>query len=492
MDLNLSGKQPTFHRQGREVNSFRLLVLLLLIFTSGWILKSILQHEIPSPFDPTPVPTRTANSYVMEAQANFNAGDLNKSIASYQKATELDPKNAHLWSELARIQVYSSSLLTTDEERRTRLQEALQSINQAVKADPEDSTAHAVRAFVLDWNSNPVMAGDQSEALLTEAEQEATRALQLDSQNALALAYYAEILLDQSKWVQADQYIQQALEKDPSQMDVHRVNAIVRETYRQYDEAIKEYEKAAQITPNLTYLYISIGINYRYLKQYDRALEYFAKAATINEQLGVKDPVPYVAISKTYTQEGEFFSASLNMFKALKYNPYSPDLYGQLGMVYFHSRNYETAILALKCAVRGCTTQESCDLRRCDVNVDPQVAITGMPLSSNTVVYYYTYGSVLTGMHRPTDDKCTEAVKVLAEVRSMFSDNPEIMGVVEANEQVCASFGITYNGLLNPGKVAATPLTPGQPTLTLLSTNQPTSINPTQVKSRTLLPTPIP
>jgi tetratricopeptide (TPR) repeat protein len=490
MDLNLSGKQPTFHRQGREINSFRLLVILLLIFGSGWLLKSILQHEIYSPFDPTPVPTRIANSYVMEAETRFNAGDLNGSIASYKKATELDPKNAHLWSELARIQVYSSSLLTTDEERRTRLKEALQSINQAVKVDPEDSTAHAVRAFVLDWNSNPVMSGDQSQALLTEAEQEATRALQLDNQNALALAYYAEILLDQSKWVQADQYIKQALEKDPSQMDVHRVNAIVRETYREYDEAIKEYEKAAQITPNLTYLYISIGQNYRYLKQYERALEYFAKAATINEQLGLKDPVPFVAISKTYTQEGEFFSASLNMFKALKYNPYSPDLYGQLGMVYFHSRNYETAILALKCAVRGCTIQESCDLRRCDANVDPQIAISGMPLSPNTVVYYYTYGSVLTGMHRPTDDKCTEAVQVLHEVRGMFGDNPEIMGVVEANEQVCASFGITYNGLLNPGFMLKTPLVPLQTTPTLAITNKPITSTPASTSSA--ISTPIP
>jgi len=492
MDLNLSGKQPTFHRQGREVNSFRLLVLLLLIFASGWLLKSILQDEIHSPFDPTPVPTRIANSYVMEAETRFTAGDLNGAIASYKKATELDPKNSHLWSELARIQVYSSSLLTTDEERRNRLREALQSINQAVKVDPEDSTAHAVRAFVLDWNSNPIMSGDQSQALLTEAEQEATRALQLDNQNALALAYYAEILLDQSKWVQADQYIKQALEKDPSQMDVHRVNAIVRETYREYNEAIKEYEKAAQITPNLTYLYISIGMNYRYLKQYERALEYFAKAATINEQLGVKDPVPFVAISKTYTQEGEFFSASLNMFKALKYNPYSPDLYGQLGMVYFHSRNYETAILALKCAVRGCSIQESCDLRRCDANLDPQIAIVGMPLSPNTVVYYYTYGSVLTGMHRPTDDMCTEAVQVLHEVRSMFSDNPEIMGVVEANEQVCASFGITYNGLLNPGSMVKKPLIQVQTTPTPSVTSQLVPLTLTPSNSGSVNSTPIP
>jgi tetratricopeptide (TPR) repeat protein len=448
MDKNLTGKQPTFRQNGSQTNSYRLLVLIILVLVSIFVLRGFfVTKQIHSPFDPTPLPTRTANSFVTEAEARFNAGDMNGSIAAYKQATQLEPNNVHLWSSLAQIQVYSSNLLTTDDERRTRLQDALKSIDQAVAVTPDDSTAHAIRAFVLDWNANPTLSGDQAGPLLNEAEQEAVQALQLDNQNTLALAYYAEILLDQQKWSQANQYITQALERDPSLMDVHRVNAIVLETFRDYNGAIKEYEKAAEITPNLTFLYISIGTNYRFLKQYDRALEYFDKAARIDAQLQIKDPIPYVAIGKTYTQTGDFLVASLNMRKALQYNPYSPDLYGQLGIVYFHARNYETAILALKCAVRGCTAPESCELRQCDPATDPQVTVQGMPLTANTVVYYYTYGSVLTGMHTPTDDKCTEAVKVLAEVRAVYEGNADVMSIVQANEQVCASFGITYNGV---------------------------------------------
>jgi len=452
MEKDLTGKKPTFRSNGSGGNTYRLLVLLILVLGSFFVLRALSDKQISSPFDPTPVPTRTANSYVTEAEARFNAGDLNGAIAAYQQATQLEPQNVQIWSKMAQIQVYSSNLLTTDDERRTRLQEALSSINQAVKVTPDDSTAHAIRAFVLDWNSNPGLAGDQSDALLTQAEQEAVQALQLDNQNTLALAYYAEILLDQQKWMQANQYIQQAIERDPTLMDVHRVNAIVLETFRDYNGAIQEYEKAAEITPNLTFLYISIGTNYRYLKQYGRALEYFDKAARIDAQLQIKDPIPYVAIGKTYTQTGDFLVASLNMRKALTYNPYSPDLYGQLGIVYFHARNYETAILALKCAVRGCSAQESCDLRQCDPATDPQVTVQGLPLSGNTVVYYYTYGSVLTGMHTPTDDKCTEAVQVLAEVRAKYADDADIMSIVQANEQVCASFGITFNGVAGKSK----------------------------------------
>jgi hypothetical protein len=60
------------------------------------------------------------------------------------------------------------------------------------------------------------------------------------------------------------------------------------------------------------------------------------------------------------------------------------------------------------------------------------------------VVYYYVYGSVLAGMHRPGDQNnyCVEAVKVLSEVRARFSGNPEIMHIVQASEEICASYNI--------------------------------------------------
>ena len=47
-----------------------------------------------------------------------------------------------------------------------------------------------------------------------------------------------------------------------------------------------EFLRAAEITPNLTFLYIQIGANYRRLLDAERSLEYFDRAAKINEQLG--------------------------------------------------------------------------------------------------------------------------------------------------------------------------------------------------------------
>jgi hypothetical protein len=77
---------------------------------------------------------------------------------------------------------------------------------------------HAVRAFVLDWYATgPLTASEEREDLLTEAQNSALRAYQLDHDNALALAYYAEVLLDQQNWSQAEQYASQAV-MDPNSM----------------------------------------------------------------------------------------------------------------------------------------------------------------------------------------------------------------------------------------------------------------------------------
>ncbi|MBP7757542.1 MAG: hypothetical protein KA058_03410, partial [Anaerolineaceae bacterium] len=277
-----------FRRAPNRSRPVVVLILLALLIPALFVLQDIqtkrANNEVVSPFEATATPTRTLDSYALEAQVQFDAGNLNAAIAAYQLAVQMDPNNGQFWAELARIQAYSSSLLTAETERAERMQEALASADQAVAIAPDSSLAHAIRAFVLDWKASYDQEADVRQRTLNDAEQEAIRALQLDATSALALAYYAEILVDQLKWAQAEQYIQRALERDDTLMDVHRVNGYVQESLSNYSGAIREYEKAAEINPRLTFLYISIGANLRQLGQHDRALEYFAKAVDINKQ----------------------------------------------------------------------------------------------------------------------------------------------------------------------------------------------------------------
>ena len=436
--MYLQGKEPTFRNTKKQPNVYRVLALVVLIVFIGTVLSGIARGEVQPLFLPTPTPTRTTHSYVVEGQTHFEAGNLDAAIEAFQKAAEMDPTDVEVLTELARIQTYSSSLLTTDAERSQRLAEALESIDKAKEISPNDSQVLAIRAFALDWNANPLLVDDDTaEGLLNEAESEAILALQIDNTNTLALAYYAEILVDQTKWTQAQQYIQQAVERDPALMDVHRIQAYTYETLGEYNLAIQEYQKAVDITPNLTFLYISIGKIYRHLELYPQALEYFATAVNLNEQLGIKDPIPYLAIANTYAQDGEFFIAALNVQQALAFTPANPDVYGQLGVIYHKSRNYEGAIPALECALEGCDAEQSCEVRQCDPETDPMVAVEGLPLTGSTVVYYFTYGSVLSGLHREGDDKCDKAMVVFDQLRASYPDDATIMSIVRAGEEIC-------------------------------------------------------
>ena len=414
------------------------------------ILRNLNMGEIQPMFAATPTPTRTLASFAEEGETYFVAGDLEKAIAAYKQAVALDPTNADQQAELVRIMVYSSTLITVDEQRLARLYDALAIINAAIEVSPDNSMVHAVKAFTLDWLSDPTLGTEDRQGLLTEAEQEVITAIQLDNQNDLALAFYAEILVDQQKWIQAEQNISQALERAPELMDVHRINGYVQESLGNYTQAIAEYETAIKINPNLTFIYLRIGANYRRLAAkgaaddsnplFIEALDYFDKAAKINETLGVNDPIPYFSIATTYTQMGQFFQAGLNARKGLNFDPANADAYGRLGIVYHRSRNYEGAILAFACSIRGCTAEQSCEVRQCAPG-DPQVVVEGLPLSNGTVDYYLTYGSVLAGMHRQVNNFCEEAMVILKMVRQEYGNDPIVIQNISESETICRDYG---------------------------------------------------
>lgn len=443
-----------FHKAKAKSKPFLIVALIAAIIAGLFLLRGYDLGTVKPLLVHTPTPTRPAASFILEAEDQFTAGNLPAAIATYQKACLLDPGNAFLWAELARIQTYSITLLTTDMEKQNRIAEAKDSINKALAIAPDDPDVNAIHAFVLDWAASSGVDADLRQDYLAQAEQAAFRAITLDNTNALALAYYAEILADQARWVQAEQYVSQAMERNPTLMDVLRVNAYVQEALSNYTQAIEIYKQAIEITPNLTFLYLAIGANYRELgnratvtstanQMFNMALDYFAQAVEINERLGILDPIPYLSIAKTYSQMGEYFAAARNVLKALSLNYSSPDIYGQLGIVYFKSRNYEGSIPAFQCALEGCDADTACEVRECNSESDEMVAIEGMPLTDSTVVYYYTYGSVLSAMHRSVQPTCEKAMIILAQVRAKYASDVDIMSIVEAGEEICQSYGFS-------------------------------------------------
>jgi len=437
MDRQLTGKRPSFGKSGSGSNPYRIVFFLIIIAGGLWLTFQIGSNpeDLIKPFFlPTPTATRMAYSYILEAEAFFEAGKIidpteRDAIDAYRQALVSEPENFQAWSELARLLTYSSALLSTHQEKIDQMAEAREASNRALALARDDSTVQAIHALTLDWSASVTADEDQREEWLVEAEQAAGYAYNINPDNYLALAFYAEVLLDQQKWSQAEQHARTAVALAPDVMDTHRVYATVLETFGQYRVAIEEYEKAAAINPNLTFLYIRIGVIYRELKVFDVALEYFEKAISINNSNGVEDPIPYIGIAKTYARQGEFFIAAINGEKALSLDPTNAETYGQLGDIYTRARNYEGAMGVLKCAVRGCTAEE---------NEVGEIDVEGLPLTNITVAYYYArYGSVLAALSRPGENYCPDALAVLSHVREAYPDDSILVSIVEENEAIC-------------------------------------------------------
>ncbi|MEJ2552309.1 MAG: tetratricopeptide repeat protein [Anaerolineales bacterium] len=545
--MRLTGERLPLVREDNKSNPWRMLLYILLI-AGGLTLAHMLQvGQVQPLFLPSPTPTRTAASNAEEALAHFSAGNLQGAINAYEKATELEPQNADLWAQLARVQTYSSDLLTTQALRRSRLADARESIENAVAADEDNARVQAIRALVYDWSAaaevaDPIGLGDQvrviatieeggrliarriellsgllaegvagdeeetvifsgevediqpgewtisgrivviadqtdvrdenrREDFLAEADIAATRAVQLAPGDPYALAFRAEVLVDQLSFAQALDLAQDAsanagLLPAQDRLDVFRVYGTVLESNGRYLTAIEAYQRAVEINPNLTFLYLRIGANYRRLRDVDAALAAFDKAAKINQQLGFEDPTPYLAIGRTYVQEGQFFIAAVNIRSALLIDETNPEIYARLGSVYFQARNYESAIPIFHCALDGCSAEENreilCNLEiyRCTgvgaSDEDVGWEVIGLELDSSTLEYYYTYGSVLAAFAgtEAFPNACVDAERIFSALMAQFGNDPIVIAIVDEGRTICA----------NPGAPEITPTPTETPT----------------------------
>ena len=465
--MRLTGERLPLGRPGRSTDPWRILAYLAAIGAAVLLFRSYQEGRIRPLLLATPTPTRTSASYAEEGRTHFSAGRLREAVQAYQRAVQVAPEQARLGAELARIQAYSSALLTTTAQRQARLAEARLAIDSALAADPDEPLVHAVRTMVYDWSASVARDELERERLLKQAEGSAVRALQLDPGSPLAQAYYGELLLDQGKFVQAFDLAEQAATQadplDPLSMDIHRVFGTVLEGNAQYRQAIEEYLAAAEIAPNFTYLYLLIGANYRQLavnapsesdrrRLMDQALESFDRAARINGQLGIEDPTPYLSIGRTYLQDGEFFIAAINVERALAIDTSNPEIFGRLGIIFFKARNYESAVEVLRCAVDGCSAAENglllCDLQviACEEDTDPAEVgseVVGLPLGDATLEYYYTYASVLTSFRGSPlfPDACAQAEILNQQLVTLYKDDPIVSGergIVAENRGLCA------------------------------------------------------
>ena len=140
--------RSVFRKQGQMFTITGVLIIIALIALNITIVSTA--DDLEEMILGTPTPTRSSNSYLIEAQALLDAGNLGGAISAYEEALVFNPENIDALTELARLQVYYARLLTPNLGYE-QLLAAKENIDKAVELAPEVSKVQAVRALVLDW-----------------------------------------------------------------------------------------------------------------------------------------------------------------------------------------------------------------------------------------------------------------------------------------------------------------------------------------------------
>lgn len=407
-NMYLSGSKWNMRKKRRRSNPFRVLMLVLLIAAVIYFERFIVP-TIPPPFVPTPVPTRSAASFVLEAESLFEAGKLAQAESAYYEAIEANPLEPAFYINLARIQVFSNKYM-----------EAEESASNAVLIEPNSALANAVYGWVLDFQAFEESDKAGQDALLTEALRHIEKAVEIDPGSALIQAYYAEILIDYEieRYTDALNAAQLAVQLDPNLMETHRALGYVWESTGTYERALDSYQAALRIHNNLPILFISIGNMYQALDDVESAKDSYLHAAALDPA----NPDPLNRIALAEARVGNYGIASQYAADAVEKDPSNPRLHGNLGRMYFKNNENSKSILELRLAVQGGVT-------------DDGVVVEGMPIvidDVRVIEFYYTYGLALA-----IDGQCDFSEDIFELLLRVLPDNEFVVANATEGMVIC-------------------------------------------------------
>jgi tetratricopeptide (TPR) repeat protein len=421
-NMYLRGSKWSMQKRRKPLNLFRIFVLLSLIGAAVYFERMVVP-DIPVPGAPTPEPTRNPESYIAEADAYYRAGQLAQAADSYQAALLANPSDTATYITLARTQLFLGNYV-----------DAQTSAENALLLNQNNATAHAVRGKAL-----------TSQGDFLGAESAINRALEIDSNHALAHAFYAELLAEQyisgggpfNVIERMTEVSRAAVSLGQGTVEAHRARGYVLEVTGNYEDAIREYETAIAINPNIAGLHLALGRTYRQAGIFDKAFE----ALNIANALNPSDPTPDLIISRIYFTTGEFTRAEQYAEQAIRDAPTETLYYGNLGQIQYRNFKWAEALENLSFVVNGGLYQD-------EIQVEPLTLQPG-----RIAEYYYYYAFALLRLER-----CNEAVPVFQQiVAGVPSDQTAVFNATEGLRLCAESLASTPS---NPTSVPDEDSTP--------------------------------
>lgn len=367
--MYLSGSKWNLRRKSKRSNPLRIIFLLLLLAALVYFWQ-VYVPTVPTPFIPTPTPTRSPASIVVEAETFFQAGQLELAADSYKQAISVDPREPKYYIELARVYMYAGNY----KEAETAARDSL------VLAD--SALGHAFLGWSLDFQAG--YAEDEGERLdlLAQALNEVKLAVDLNPNIPEVRAFHAEVLMDSNvdNYEEALTEARAAIALDSKSLEANRSLAYVWELTGNRELALDSYLAARDINPKLPRIHIDVGNMLRALNDIDGARASYLNAVA----LAPTWTEPLTLLVQLYAGVGEYGIASQYARQAVDLDPGNAKLRGNLGRMYYHSGVYDEAIAQFNLAIRGGNSPEGALVTGLQISGDPRV-----------LEYYYTYGLAL-------------------------------------------------------------------------------------------------
>ena len=307
--------------RGRKKRSpWPFIFMLAIILMPGVYLLATRTRFFENPFNPlapTATPTRSAVSYLAEAEDAYNAGLFAGAAESYAQMLLLEPDNHQTLNRMAWLWIL-----------RGHPERAVPLAQKAVEVEPNAENL-SMLAMAQDWS------GDYDEAIKT-----ALKAVDADPLSAIAHATLGEVYADRNNWQRALEEARQAEELDPNSYYVIRNLGYVLSMQGRADEALEAYARAAELGPKYGYIYISAGTIYMILSDYSAAIGQFEKAVEVNPDI----PTGYDLLGHVSALNGDPDRGKAMLRKAIELDPEFALAHAHLGRLYYTQLNWEAAI----------------------------------------------------------------------------------------------------------------------------------------------------
>jgi TolB-like protein/DNA-binding winged helix-turn-helix (wHTH) protein/Tfp pilus assembly protein PilF len=232
---------------------------------------------------------------------------LRKAIASYQRATELDPHCAVAYAGLAGS--YAMGIWYIPLEPKEAMRKAKLAANKAIEVDPSFPEVHLAMSHVLgyewDWSGSA---------------REMERARELDPN--FSTYGYAYTLLAAGKPDEAVLWIKRSEKLDPLSPLVSANVGQILYYARRYDEAIDQCRKTLELDPNYAMAHTHLGQAYIQKRMYSEAVEELQKALALSEQNAeIKAILGYAYAAAGDRQAAQKLIGELTTSSNVRYTP---------------------------------------------------------------------------------------------------------------------------------------------------------------------------